>query len=130
MKTRRTKVAPKKKNTLETTKLVPASEDLKEWAALLGSELVKWPGVRTKSSFGMTSFYRRERIFAMLPKTRALTPPHTVILKFHRENAATRKARAQLNGYPASGWVSFELQTEKDLGPALRWLDLAYRMAK
>jgi hypothetical protein len=115
---------------MQTTKLVAASADLQEWAALLGGELVKWPGVRTKSSFGMVSFYRKNRIFAMLPGTRILSPPHSIILKFHKENAETRRVRGKLQAYPASGWISFDLQSENNLGKALRWLDLAYRMAK
>ncbi len=110
--------------------LVPASEDLKEWAALLGSELVTWPGVRTKLSFGMMSYYRKKRIFAMLPKTRAMMSENSILVKFHRENTETRKARTQLREHDARGWVSFELTTEKALGAALRWLELAYRMAK
>ncbi|HEV8384883.1 MAG TPA: hypothetical protein VGQ11_08430 [Candidatus Acidoferrales bacterium] len=103
---------------------------MKEWAALLGSELVKWPDVRTKLSFGMVSYYRKKRIFAMLPKTRAITSEHSIIVKFHRENAETKKARKQLREHDARGWASFELTAEEDLGAALRWLELAYRMAK
>lgn len=97
---------------------------------MLAGEVATWPGVRSKFMFGLVSFYRNDKIFAALPRTRALTWPHSIIFKFHTENTATRKARLQLQDYPASGWLSFELQSANDLTPALRWLELAYRMAK
>ncbi len=122
--------AKQKQATLETTKLVRASEELKEWAALLAGEAASWPGVHAKHMFGLISLYRKDKIFAALPRTRALSAPHSIIFKFHTENSETRKARKQLTDYPASGWVSLELQTGKDLGLALRWLELAYRLAK
>ena len=97
---------------------------------MLAGEVGTWPGVRSKPMFGLVSFYRNDKIFAALPRTRALTSPHSIIFKFHAENAATRKARRQLQDYPASGWLSFELRSVNDLTTALRWLDLAYRAAR
>ena len=122
--------AARKKSSRETPKLYKVSEELKEWAALLAGELATWPGVRSKPMFGLVSFYRKDKIFAAVPRTRALVSPHSIIFKFHAENAETRKARRELQGYPARRWVSFELHSAKDLQAALRWLDLAYRMAR
>lgn len=122
--------AARKKSSRETPKLYKVSEELKEWAALLAGELATWPGVRSKPMFGLVSFYRKDKIFAAVPRTRALVSPHSIIFKFQAENAETRKARRELHGYPARGWVSFELHSAKDLQAALRWLDLAYRMAR
>ena len=114
----------------EPAKLYRPSEELKAWAAMLAAELATWPRVRSKPMFGLVGFYRNEKIFAALPRTRALTSPHSIIFKFHTESAATRKARRQLHAYPAAKWVSFELHDPEDLGAALQWLDLAYRMAR
>jgi hypothetical protein len=122
--------AAQKTTSLNRPKLYKVSEEVKEWAAMLAGEVGTWPGVRSKPMFGLVSFYRNDKIFAALPRTRALTSPHSIIFKFHAENAATRKARRQLQDYPASGWLSFELQSAKDLTAALRWLDLAYRAAR
>ncbi len=122
--------AARNKSSLERPKLHRVSEELKEWAAMLAGELATWPGVRSKPMFGLVSLYRNDKIFAALPRTRTLTSPHSIIFKFHAENAETRKARRPLQQYPATGWLSFELHSSKDLGAALRWLDLAYRMAR
>ncbi|MGH9779201.1 MAG: luciferase family protein, partial [Candidatus Acidiferrales bacterium] len=111
----------------EPAKLYRASEELKEWAGMLAAELATWPRVRSKPMFGLVGFYRGQKIFAALPRTRALTSPHSIIFKFHAENAATRRARKRLHAYPAAKWVSFELRSPEDLSPALQWLDLAYR---
>jgi hypothetical protein len=122
--------AAQKTTSLNRPKLYKVSEEVKEWAAMLAGELATWPGVRSKPMFGLVSFYRNDKIFAALPRTRALTSPRSIIFKFHAENAATRKARQQLQDYPAGRWLSFELHSASDLTVALRWLDLAYRMAK
>ena len=122
--------AARKKSRPETPKLYKVSEEMKEWAAMLAGEVGTWPGVRSKPMFGLVSYYRKDKIFAALPRTRAVTSPYSIIFKFHAENAETRKARQQLQKYPATGWASFELQSAKDLNAALRWLDLAYRMAR
>ncbi|HEV8524643.1 MAG TPA: hypothetical protein VGQ71_09100 [Terriglobales bacterium] len=115
---------------LDRPKLHKVSEEVKEWAAMLACEVATWPDVHSKPMFGLMSFYRNDKIFAALPRTRALTSPHSIIFKFHAENAATRKARQQLQDYPAGRWLSFELRSANDLTAALRWLDLAYRAAK
>ena len=119
----------RKNSSLERPKLYRASEEMKQWAAMLAGDLATWPGVRSKPMFGLVGFYRDDKIFAALPRTRALTAPHSIIFKFHAENAATRKARRQLQAYPATGWLSFELRSPAGLRAALGWLDLAYRMA-
>lgn len=97
---------------------------------MLAAEVAAWPRVRSRPMFGLVSFYRNAKIFAAIPRTRAVASPHSIILKFHRENAETRRARRQLQEYPALRWLACELRLEKDLHAALRWLDLAYRMAR
>jgi len=128
MKERR-QLAPKP-NPAARPKLFAISEEMKEWSAMLVSEVAKWPRVHSKPMFGLVSFYRNSKVFAAIPRTRAVASPHSIIFKFHKENAETRKARRQLQEYPAMRWLAFELRSEKDLGAALRWFDIAYRVAR
>ncbi len=126
---KRTRPAPKR-NFAARPKLFPISEEMKEWSAMLAAEVAAWPRVRSKPMFGLVSLYRNSKIFAAVPRTRAVASPYSIIFKFHAENAETRKARRRLQKYPAMRWLAFELRTEKDLGAALVWLDLAYRVAR
>lgn len=114
----------------EPPKLFKISDEMKEWCGLLGAELVTWPGVRIKPMFGLVSYYRGGKIFAALPRTRAVNSPESIIFKFHRENPETRRARKQLQEYEALKWLAFEIPSADGLRQALRWLDLAYRMAR
>ena len=126
----KTRAKARRQPEAEPAKLYRVSEELKEWAGMLAAEVATWPRVRTKPMFGLVSFYRGSKIFAALPRTRALTSPHSIIFKFHHETAATRKARRALHANAAAKWVSFELRAPEDLSEALQWLDLAYRSAK
>ena len=126
----KTRAKPRRQPEAEPAKLYRVSEELKEWAGMLAAEVAAWPRVRTKPMFGLVSFYRGKKIFAALPRTRALPTAHSIIFKFHAENAATRRARRELHANPAAKLVSFELRAPEDLSQALQWLDLAYRSAK
>jgi hypothetical protein len=57
------------------------SEEMKAWAAALAGELTTWPQVQSRVFFGFTALYRKDNIFALLPRTRALDPPHSVAFK-------------------------------------------------
>lgn len=113
-------------------KLAVVSEQVKEWSALLGTELASWPAVTSRRMFGMTVFYRKGVIFAALPGTRAFNTPHSVAFKLHRKTPRTLKL---LEADPRiahplredATWISLELTDEKDLAIALKWFDLAYR---
>ena len=61
--------------------LVRVSEEMKQWSALLGGELERWPGVRTKPMFGFVGYYRGRKIFAALPITRAMNSANSIIFK-------------------------------------------------
>jgi hypothetical protein len=114
----------------------PISEDMRRWSALLEAELVTWPGVSTKSMFGFLSFYRADRIFAALPRTRGFHSWSSFILKFNPMPAALlAKARADARmdtntRVPGKGWFSFEIASEGDLRDVLGWLAHAYQAAK
>lgn len=116
-------------------KLVRISEEMKQWSALLGAELERWPAVRTKPMFGFVSFYRGRNIFAALPRTRAMNSASSIIFKLRRAGGQEleklrRDPRAQVSGKGMAGWQQFELSSSADLKGALEWLDRAYRAAR
>ena len=112
-------------------KLLPVSEEMKVWAAALGTEMAAWPNVNTRPMFGFMAFYRGKRIFAILPRTRGMGSPCS--LAFKLENAGPR-VRARLNRdaristtvMQASRWFVFEVSSKSDLRDALLWLSRAY----
>ena len=63
-------------------KLLPVSEEMRRWSALLESELLSWPGVIAKRMFGFRALYRGKRIFAALPNSRGFGPDAAILLKF------------------------------------------------
>ena len=108
---------------------------MKQWSALLGAELERWPGVTTKPMFGFVSFYRGRHIFAGLPKTRALNSSNSIIFKLRGANPRLlvklrKDSRAQASQKGLAGWQSFEVSSSADLKDALDWLDRAYRAAR
>jgi hypothetical protein len=116
-------------------KFLPISDAMKEWSAMLQSELNCWPGITTKSMFGFLSFYRKGTIFAALPQTRGFSSSSSLIIKFNPMPPALLK-RAQADSrldthtrIPGKGWFSFELNSESDLRDALFWLNQAYETA-
>jgi hypothetical protein len=111
------------------------SEEMKQWSAMLESELRTWPVIRSKSMFGFLFFYRGKNVFAGLPHTRGFDSPSRFILKFYSMSPALHqraKADPRMDaGRKASnkGWFSFELGCEGDLREALYWLNQAYEAA-
>ncbi len=115
-------------------KLLKLSEEMARWSALLGAEVATWPGISTKPMFGFIVYYRRKRIFAGLPKTKAMHSPNSIIFKFQHPTKALvtalhRDPRVSISGMGGAGWQCFELGSDSDLRDALGWLDRAYRAA-
>ncbi len=115
-------------------KLIKLSEEMERWSALLGSEVATWPGVKIKPMFGFLSYYRGKRIFAALPRTKAMYSPNSIIFKFQRVSRALvtvlhRDPRISTSEMGGAGWQCFELASDSDLRDALAWLDRAYRAA-
>lgn len=108
------------------------SEEMKQWSALLAEELSSWPHVTLKPMFGMTGVYRKEKIFAVLPRTKAFETPSSVAFKIYRPTAQTAKLLQEdermirAKGKRA-GWIAFEVGSAGELRDALKWFDLAYR---
>jgi hypothetical protein len=113
-------------------KLLRISEEMKQWSALLGIELSAWPGVKSRPMFGFIGFYRGDKIFAGLPRTRALHTPNSIIFRLDPMPPKLLK-RAQEDSrissekeVPGRRWYSFELSSADELRDALWWLNQAY----
>jgi hypothetical protein len=113
----------------------PISEEMKQWSAMLTTELSSWPHISTRSMFGFLFFYRKDAVFAALPRTRGFGTPSSLVFKFNptppgllkRAKSDPRmQAHIKLSG---KGWFSFEMQAESDLRDALFWLNQSYECA-
>jgi hypothetical protein len=108
---------------------------MKAWAAGLASDIESWPQVRLRPMFGLTAWYRRDRIFAVLPKTRGMDSPNALAFKLA---LASKRLLARIGKDPRIGstqmqkarWFTFELSCDADLHDALDWLARAYEAAQ
>jgi hypothetical protein len=116
-------------------KLARISEEMKYLCSMLGEEVRTWPGVTTKSMFGMLGYYRNEAVFAALPVTRAIGSPNAIIFKLKTmSEVQTDRAQRDLRlgtgtNIKAQRWHSFEIHSEDDLRDALWWLGQAFESA-
>ena len=112
-------------------KMPPISEDMKQWSAMLKTEVSGWPQISTKPMFGMMGLYRRKKIFGGLPVTRGFDTPNSVIFRFDPmpqdlEQRALKDSRIA----PGKRWFSFNVGSTEDLRDALWWLNQAYERTK
>jgi hypothetical protein len=114
----------------------PASEEMKQWSAMLCSELSTWPQVSTRPMFGLRGFYRGKKIFAALPVTRAIKNPNSLIFRLKPmppdllERAKKEPRIDTESAIPSAKWFVFELNSEADFRDALWWINQAYERAK
>lgn len=114
--------------------LPKASEQMKAWSSALESEVADWPQTSTRSFFGFTAVYRKDKIFAALPRTRAWGTANSLAFKLPTANAAvqSRLENDPRVGYTLMGktrWFTFELSSDADLHAALDWIGEAYTAA-
>jgi hypothetical protein len=115
----------------ERPKMPPVSEEMKQWSAMLRTELIGWPQVASRPMFGMSGIYRRKRIFAALPVTRGFDTPSSIIFRFDPMPAdLNQRALKEPRITAGTRWFSFEIQSAEDLRDALWWLNQAYENAK
>jgi hypothetical protein len=114
-------------------RMFKVSDEVRLWATRLAEEVASWPNVTSRPMFGMIAFYRAKTVFAALPVTRTFPTRNSIVFKFNRDTAETRKTREALAVYEGNqsrtNWLSFELSSPEDITPAISWLDLAYRSA-
>jgi hypothetical protein len=114
--------------------LPKVSEQMKAWSAALGAEVGDWPQLSLRSFFGFTALYRKDKIFAVLPRTRGWGTANSLAFKLQ---SATPGARSRIEKDPRIGftlmkktrWFTFELSSDEDLHDALDWLGRAYEAA-
>jgi hypothetical protein len=107
---------------------------MKAWASAPARELTTWPQVQSRVFFGFTALYRKDSIFALLPRTRALEPANSVAFKLESvgPRIAARARRDSRIGYTEmqkARWFTFAVAAEADLRDALEWLLRAYDAA-
>ena len=107
---------------------------MKAWSAALADEVTSRPHVSTRAFFGFTALYRKEKMFALLPRTRGMGTANSLAFKLETKTAAVlgrldkdpRIASTQLQN---SRWFAFEVSSNADLRDALNWLGRAYEAA-
>jgi hypothetical protein len=125
----------KAKKQSKRPKLVPISEEMKEWSAMLQHELSDWPDVSSRPMFGFLSLYRKKAIFAALPHTRGVGTPNSFMFRFASMAAELQQKARQApqmrleERSPGAKWYAFELNSTDDLRDALWWLSQAYESA-
>lgn len=113
-----------------------ASEEMKEWSALLKQELEKLPKVAAKPMFGMLCYYRGAKVFGALPVTRSIGSANSFMFKIkpippNLLDRAEKDSRISASeNLKARKWYIFELNSANDLRDALWWLQEAYEKAK
>jgi hypothetical protein len=108
---------------------------MKAWAAALAADLESWPQVTTRPMFGLTAWYRRDAIFAVLPKTRGMGSPNSLAFKLPSASPrlltlVRKEARIGSTEMQKARWFTFELGCDADLHDALDWLGRAYEAAR
>jgi hypothetical protein len=117
-------------------KFFPIDDEMKELSAMLETEVSDWPGISTKPMFGYQGLYRGGKIFAALPRSRAMRSPRSIMLKFASASpaileSAKRDSRVStVSGMSGAGWLFFELDEAAATKDALGWLGRAYEASK
>jgi hypothetical protein len=114
-------------------KLPRIPEEMRQWSDLLLREVLNWARVSSRPMFGMTAVYRGNEIFGVLPRTRAMDTAYSVSFKISHRNVALNKlltADPHIHSSSRNAkWISFELESGRDLPDAIRWFARAYRLA-
>lgn len=114
--------------------LLPISDEMKAWCAALAAEVSSWPHAEGRSFFGFTALYRGDKMFAALPRTRAMETPNTLAFKLDSPAPGLRAAlekdpRISAFDKDKERWFTFALSSGGDLHDALEWLSRAYTAA-
>lgn len=107
---------------------------MKAWSAALAGETADWPQLKARSFFGFTGLYRKDLMFAVLPRTRAFEHPDALAFRLETPTASLRR---QLSDDPRVSaqeirnprWFAFTLSSDADLHDALEWLGRAHAAA-
>ena len=106
---------------------------MRQWCALMESELLSWPQVKAKPMFGMVGFYRKGKIFAAIPKHRTVGNTDAVLVKLQGasekvEAAALNHPKAITTSMPKAGWICMAMDSIDDVRDMLDWFSQAYEL--
>ena len=133
---RKKKTAKSKSKRPKMPKFFPIDDEMKELSAMLEKEVLDWPRVSKKPMFGYQGLYRDGKIFAALPRSRAMRSPRSIMLKFTSASPAIIKSAkkdsrvSSVSGMSGAGWLFFEMDEASATKDALGWLGRAYEAAK
>jgi hypothetical protein len=112
-------------------KMPPISEEMKQWSAMVKTEVSGWPQVMSRPMFGMLALFRRKKIFAALPTTRAIGTPNSVAFRLNPvPQDLAERASKEPRVTPGKHWFTFEIGSTEDFRDALWWLNQAYEKTK
>src|SRR5260370_7379188 len=112
---RKKKTAKPKSKRPKMPKVFPIDDERKELSAMLEKEVLDWPRVSKKPMFGYQGLYRDGKIFAALPRSRAMRSPRSIMLKFTSASPAIIKSAkkdsrvSSVSGISGAGWLFFEM---------------------
>jgi hypothetical protein len=114
--------------------LPKVSEEMKAWSAALSAEVGDWPHLSLRSFFGFTALYRKDKIFAVLPRTRGWGNANSLAFKLEPTMPANlscieKDPRIGFTLMQKTRWYTFEVSSDADLHDALDWLSRAYEAA-
>ena len=115
--------------------MVPISEEMRHWSALLETELAAWPTIIARPMFGFRAYFRGRSMFAAIPRTKSFGHGNSLIVKFKPMPAALLERakndeRLDISRLSGNGWLTFEINSEADLHDALWWIHQAHDAAK
>lgn len=116
-----------------TGKLSHVSEAMRQWCAMMESELLSWPQVTAKPMFGMVGFCRKDRMFAAIPRNRTVGNTDAVLVKLlGASERVIEKAlgdrRTITSAFPKAGWVCMAMDSIDDVRTMLDWFSQAYQL--
>ncbi len=121
----------------QPSSLPAVSDEMKVWSAALVAEISEWPQVSARSFFGFTALYRKDKMFAALPRTRGMETANANLFAFKLVSPAPavkdrleKTARPWSSSLDKARWFAFELRSDADLHDALDWLGRAYAAAR
>ena len=117
-----------------SAKLGHVSEAMRQWCAMMESELLSWPQVTATPMFGMVGFCRRDRMFAAIPRNRTVGNTDAVLVKLLGASEkviekALSDPKAITTAFPKAGWVCLAMDSVDDVRDMLEWFSQAYELA-
>lgn len=107
-----------------------APAEMRQWSELMAAEVLQWKGASSRPMFGMTALYRGSKIFAALPRTRAIGSPYAVAFKLPRRTEFADDDGRVIKDQPGAKWLTFELSSGQEIADALLWVRRAYDQAR